>query len=68
MTPTDTQARHLKYSRFGRNSSTASDNHHSAHGRRRGHWTGNRPLEDAATQARLAALIDSADKQTEERE
>ncbi|MEK7247213.1 MAG: hypothetical protein AAB092_01955 [Chloroflexota bacterium] len=68
MTPTDSQTRHLKYGRFGRNSSVGrSASPESGHGRRLGRWTGYRPLEDAVTQARLAALVETVEKQMEER-
>lgn len=65
MTPTDSQARHLKYGRFGRRQTESTL--HGSDPRRRGHWTGYHPLEDAMTQARLPALIETAKKQTEER-
>jgi hypothetical protein len=65
MTPTDNQARHLKYGRFGRSSAGQGQRPDHSQGRRRGHWTGYRPLEDAVTQARLAALAASSDRETE---
>ena len=68
MTPTDSHARHLKYGRFARNSSVGRGaSPESVHGRRRCHWTGYRPLEDVMTQARLAALVETTERQTAER-
>jgi hypothetical protein len=64
MTPTDSQKRHLRYGRFGRaHQSTDPD---IGQGRRRGHWTGYRPLRDAATQSDLRVLMEGATKEKED--
>lgn len=65
MTPTESRSRHMKFGRFGRNQSESAAE--GRQGRRRGHWTGYRPLEDALTQARLAQLAETNEREMEER-
>ncbi len=64
MTPTDSPKRHLRYGRFGR--AHQATNPDMGQGRRRGHWTGYRPLQDASMQADLRALMEGADKERED--
>jgi hypothetical protein len=52
--------------RFGRRAAGQSASADYSHARRRGRWTGYRPLEAALTHARLAALVESAGKERED--